>query len=230
MAASLLVFAYFARQRKNHWLTGLSCALALGIKVTVFPALTFLLWPFRKGNIMAFTLTVLLMYAPFLLQGSRADLDGLLVFTREWEFNASLYSIGASLFPQNSVKLLMLGLFTTGFLVLWFSWQRRGANQKEIPATIVAVYGILFLVSPVVNSWYLVMVLPFVCLAPRPWSVGALIVVSLSYVRGQTLPFSPMEDFQQPLWIQVTEYAIVLTLLALPLVHRKYHTKNNQSL
>ena len=112
----------------------------------------------------------------------------------------------------------MLGIFTSAFLFIWLAWQRRGALQKEIPQTLVVVYGILFLVSPVVNSWYLLIILPFVCLAPRPWSIAALVVVSLSYVRGQTLPESPIDDFQQPLWLLVTEYTIVIGLAIYPWV------------
>ena len=229
LAASFLVFAYFARQHQKHWLTGICCALALGVKVTAIPALTFLLWPLKKGKVIGFGLTVFLMYIPFFLQGSRADFDGLLVFTREWEFNASLFSIGAAFFPQTLVKLFMLGLFTASFLAIWFSWQRRGATQKDIPASLVGVYGFLFLVSPVVNSWYLLLILPFVCLAPRPWSVGALVLVSLSYVRGQTLPHSPLVDFQQPLWLQATEYTLVLVLVALPFAYRRF-SKNETTL
>ena len=226
LAASFLLLAYVARKHNKHLSAGICCALALGIKVTVLPALAFLLWPLRKHGLIAFAVTCIAMYLPFFLQGSRADFDGLLVFAREWEFNASLYSIGASYFPSTTVKFIMLGIFTSTFLYFWFSWQRQGSNQGEIPITLVVIYGVLFLVSPVVNSWYLLLILPFVCLAPQPWSVSALIVVSLSYIRGQTLPDSPLDDFQQPIELLVIEYASILILVIFPTTLQKFTKKN----
>jgi len=222
LAASFLILAYYTRKNDKHLWVGIFCALALGIKITVLPCLAFLLWPLRKQGIIAFGLTMLIMYTPFFLQGTRADFDGLLIFARDWEFNASLYTLGASYFSRDIVKFCMLGIFISAFSFFWFSWQRKGAIQNEIPRAIIAVYGVLFLVSPVVNSWYLLLILPFICLYPKPWSLSAIIVVSLSYVRGQTLPNSPLEDFQQPIWLLTSEYSIVLALLIYPLIKQNF--------
>jgi len=221
LAASFLMFAYCARKRDYHIWTGISCALALGIKVTVLPCLAFLLWPCRKQGILAFVISMLVMYIPFFIQGTRADIEGLMVFAREWEFNASLFSLGASYFSKEIVKLCMLGIFTVTFFYLWLCWTNRGAKQSEIPRALIAIYGVLFLVSPVVNSWYLLLILPFICLYPSLWSLSALIVVSLSYIRGQTLADSPLDDFQQPLWILILEYTVVLSLLAYSMIIQK---------
>jgi len=180
LAASFLLLAYFSRKQEGSIWTGICCALAIGIKITVLPALAFLLWPLKKRDILAFMLTGLVMYLPFLMQGSRADFDGLLVFVREWEFNASLYSIAVHWYPREIVKFMMLGGFASVFFYLWFSWQRRGAMQSEIPYILVMVYGVFFLCSPVVNPWYLLLMLPFVCLAPKPWAIVAMMIVSVS--------------------------------------------------
>lgn len=212
LGASLLLLAFYARQRKAPLATGFFSALALGIKVTALPALPFLLWPLHKKSLLGFLATLTLMYLPFFLQGSKADFDGLIVFSRDWEFNASLYSIGSTILPKTLTKLIMLSLFSLVFFLLWFFWQNRGSTQHEIPKTLVVIYGTLFLVSPVVNSWYLLWILPFVCLAPRHWSITALIVTSLSYIRGQTLLESSLDEFSQPLWIQILEYSLVLAL------------------
>jgi len=141
----------FSRKQEGSIWTGICCALAIGIKITVLPALAFLLWPLKKRDILAFILTGLVMYLPFLMQGSRADFDGLLVFVREWEFNASLYSIAVHWYPREIVKFMMLGGFASVFFYLWFSWQRRGAMQSEIPYILVMVYGVFFLCSALGN-------------------------------------------------------------------------------
>ena len=222
LAASFLCLAFIMRRRESHALTGLFCAFALGIKITVLPALTFLLWPLRRQGILVFLATCLIMYLPFRLQGSRADFDGLLVFAREWEFNASLYSLGASYFPRMWVKGAMLGIFTTAFFTFWFLWQRKDSNENETARVLVAVYGVFFLVSPVVNSWYLLLILPFVSLNAQAWSVAALGGVSLSYIRGQTLPHSSLNDFEQPTWIVIMEYVSILGLLAYPIIPKLF--------
>ncbi len=226
LAASFLFLAYHMRQRGSPLFTGIFCGLALGIKITVLPALAFLLWPLRKQALLAFTLTCVAMYTPFLLQSSSTDLDGLRVFATHWVYNASLYTLGASHFPPSTVKLWMLGIFTLSFFAFWITWQNRGALQDEIALYIVKVYGVLFLVSPVVNSWYILIILPFICISPKAWSLGAIVIIGLSYVRGQTLPNSLLEDFQQPGWSIIGQYAVVGILLICPWLYQKISKHN----
>lgn len=228
LGASFLVLAFYYRQQQSALATGIFSALALGIKVTALPALPFLLWPLRKKGLLGFFLTLALMYAPFLIQGSRADFDGLLVFSREWEFNASLYALGSTFLPASLTKLIMLVLFSTVFFLTWIHWQRNGSNQNTIPSLLVIVYGVLFLVSPVVNPWYLLWIVPFVCLNPRAWSIAALALVSLSYVRGQTLANSSLDEFSQPLWLKTSEYVLILVLACWPFIPKSSHQKEEE--
>ena len=226
LGASFLLLAFYSRQRQSPLATGVFAALAVGIKVTALPALPFLLWPLHKKGLLGFLFTLIMMYGPFFLQGTRADFDGLLVFTREWEFNASLYAIGSTLIPASITKVVMLILFTSVFLTVWTFWRRDGSQQSTISSLLVVVYGMLFLVSPVVNSWYLLWMIPFVCLSPKAWSVAALALVSLSYVRGQTLNNSLLDEFSQPLWLQTLEYLIILLLACWPLASRLMSRKH----
>ena len=222
LGMAMLFAAYFFRLKKQNALTGVFAGLALCIKITTLPALPFLLWPLRRNGALAFFLVVLGSYLPFLLQGSRADFDGLAVFTREWEFNAGLYALAIIPLSDATAKVVMLTLFASAFLYLWFTWARSGALLAAVPQRITVVYGLFFLISPVVNPWYLVWLIPFVSLRPQAWSLAALALVSVSYVRGQTLPESwDLSDFAQPVWLQTAEYAIVLVLGMLALRTKK---------
>ena len=224
LGMAFLFLAYFYVRKEQPIATGLFCGLALGIKVTALPALPFLLWPLRGKSLVTLVLTIIMMYLPFFLQGSRADFDGLAVFSREWEFNAAVYALAASQIPATAAKLLMTSIYVLIFFFIWFHWVRRKSPVEKIPQLLVVVYGLFFFISPVINSWYLIWIVPFVALAPQAWSLTALGIVSVSYIRGQTLPVSwNLADFDQPVWIQTAEFSIVLILATLALVrgHKK---------
>lgn len=207
-----LLIAFASRKRGNELMVGIFAGLALGVKVTALPALPFLMWPLRWRSMAGLIGVIALMYLPFLAQGSRADLDGLVVFGREWEYNASLYSVGTHWFEGGAVKWAMVGVFLTFFGVMWGRWVVMKGRLEALPSRIVLGFAFLLLVSPVVNPWYLIWAVPFVCLAPRAWSIGALALISLSYVRGQTLPGSNLGNFEQPSLVQGLEYVLIVLL------------------
>lgn len=222
LGMTMLLGAYYFRLKNQNILTGIFAGLALCIKITTLPALPFLLWPLKPKSLIAMTTIILASYAPFLLQGSRADFDGLAVFSREWEFNAGLYALVITFLSDSSAKVLMLFFFSISFLSLWFTWVKKGALVDAIPQKIAIVYGLFFFISPVVNPWYLIWLVPFIALKPQAWSVAALALVSVSYVRGQTLSDRwNLSDFAQPVWLQITEYTIILILAGYSCLYKK---------
>ena len=55
--------------------------------------------------------------------------------------------------------------------MLWVArWQGRSAEPRVVTQRMLLLTGILFLLSPVGDPWYLCWVVPFLCLHPwRPW-------------------------------------------------------------
>ncbi len=71
------------------------------------------------------------------------------------------------------------------------------------------LYGCLFLFAPVVNPWYLLWLLPFVCAHPSAWGVAALASISLSYSHGLFLQLPELVPYQHPGWVRPAEIGVV---------------------
>ena len=71
------------------------------------------------------------------------------------------------------------------------------------------VFGVFFLLSAVVNPWYLLWLLPFVAIFPSIPGVTALVVVTLSYMHGLNLPGTNLGPYEHPNWVRLVEIAAV---------------------
>ena len=75
--------------------------------------------------------------------------------------------------------------------------------------------GALFLLSPVVNPWYVLWLLPFVVLRPSCWGIVAPAAVSLSYIHGHNLGDEKLLGYAHPVWVRPLEYGMIaLALIA----------------
>jgi alpha-1,6-mannosyltransferase len=150
-------------------------------------------------------LVVVFFYGPFLLHGT-SDIAGVKVFAAEWEFNSLVFALLKSGFGWNAAKVLSPALFAFTAAALW-RWKRDWFQ----PAVIVAL---VFVFSPVVNAWYLVLLAPFVALRPSWWGIAAISTVLLSYVTGLNLGRKDIGQFDHPLWVRPAEAMSVLLAAA----------------
>jgi len=153
---------------------------------------------------------LVLIYLPFVLQGN-TDLQTLLVFAREWEFNAALFSLLKPWMPNSLARTLCALLLTIAVASYYLVYRRI------TPGTIVRgdwIYGGLFALWPVVNSWYLLWLLPFAVIRPSAWTWTASVAVLLSYITGLNLDNMDMHPFAHPDWVRPLEYGLILLALA----------------
>jgi len=145
------------------------------------------------------------LYAPFVLSGG-TDMESFAVFARQWEFNSALFYVFSPAIGVFESKIL-LGL---GFAALWISYSLRyRKNTGRIPRG-DWLYGALLLVSPVINPWYLLWLLPFAAVFPSVWAWTASFAVLLSYVTGLNLNDYSMGPYQQPVWARALEFVPIL--------------------
>jgi hypothetical protein len=194
-------------------------------KVFALPLVPFLLrrnW--RAWGV--FAATVAALYAPFCLQGSSADLAGLRAMAGEWEFNSSIYagvahwlgSAGAHWLGSAGARWLCLGVFAIFWSGLLLRWDRLApAGETGTPLNWPPgdlIFGGLFLLSPTVNAWYLVWLLPFVATRMSAAGVTALAVVTLSYVTSGNLGLPGAGLFEHPAWVRPVEFGCIGAALA----------------
>ena len=178
----LLAAVVLAGERR---LKGAAACLALGAGAKV---LALLLAPLvllrgRPAHWAVFAGVLALLYLPFVWQGG-TDLATLAVFAREWEFNAALFGLLASWMPGGAARLAC-GLAVAGGWG-WYYLRSRRSAADAVPRG-DWVYGGFLALSPVVNPWYLLWLLPFAAIRPSVWAWTASAAVLLAYVTGLNL-------------------------------------------
>ena len=174
-------------------------------------AAPFVLRSARPAHGVTFAAGLGVLYLPFVWPGG-ADLATLFVFAREWEFNASVFALLGA-FPSDPVARGVCGaLFLAGAGWLWL---RSGGDESPVfPGD--RLYGLLLLLSPVVNPWYLLWLLPFAAIRPSPWAWTASVAVLLSYATGLNLEDFAMHPFGHPWWVPPLQYGGIAAAVALP--------------
>ena len=164
-----------------------------------------------------FGATLTLLYGPFALQGG-TDLASLQVFALEWEFNSALFGLLATVLPRFDVRLV-LGLL---FAVIWACYY-RSYTRRDIHGIPRGdwLYGALLVVSPVINPWYLLWLLPFAAVFPSAWAWTASGAVLLSYITFLNLQDYAMDPYAQPVWVRWLEFGLILSALGYDLARRR---------
>jgi len=196
----LLLAASIAARRGNFLITGVLGGLALGVKVAALGVLP-LLWleageqrtRFQRirscqrirAALLAAAIslaTFALTYLPFLSNISRfaTDADGLAVFATQWQFNAGGFALLVGGLGTDVARPVAAALIAAG--VGWLVLQRlvRRRPNLSIAESVVAALGLLLILSPVVNAWYLLWLLPCAALTRwiSPWVAAAALSLS----------------------------------------------------
>jgi alpha-1,6-mannosyltransferase len=192
-----LLVALLARASDKPLLAGVSLGIATLIKLypaIVFPAL------YRKPDRLfplAFGGTLLLGYLPYVL-GARARILGFLptYFGAGEDFNVGLrYFLSAALAPfvdspRAVAMLLLVALFGVSAVVIGWRGQRDDFWHRAY--LLIAAY--LLLLPTSFQPWYLVWLIPFLCLYPTWGWLYLSGSVSLSYIKylqqPEVLPLS----------------------------------------
>jgi hypothetical protein len=175
--------------------------LAIAARV---PALLFaplLLWRAPGKAWAVFTACLAVAYGPFFLHGA-SEGGGLKVFASEWEFNSFAFGLLQRVLAPEMARVICVLLFAAAYI--WFWVRKRDARHADI------LLGLFFLLSPVVNAWYLVLLAPFVALNPSIWGVTALTTVLLSYATGMNTGHTDMGLFDHAWWVRPAELLPVL--------------------
>ena len=148
---------------KRRWRSGAVClGMAAGAKMFALVLAPLVLARAPARHWALFGLTLAALYVPFVLSGG-TNLESLQVFAREWEFNSAAFGLLTAVLDRFDAKLV-LGLMYAAFWVRYaVEFSRSGSHA--IPRG-DWLYGALLVVSPVINPWYLLWLLPFAVIFP----------------------------------------------------------------
>ncbi len=193
VSAVLLCLFVLAVYRNKYVLAILSLFFAAWVKVTpllLFPLLAAYLW--RRGERKALFIGTMVAGGLGLLSicsmywGASDPFAGLKAFSAEWQNNSAVHWImlrglhGLGLEHAQTWTRHLLQLAFLGFLA-WQTWKVR--SRKDLVLGAGNTLFVLFLLSPVGNPWYLIWLLPFILITPRPHWIALMICTSLYYLN-----------------------------------------------
>ena len=200
MLAALLAVDGLRPVRAVAWLS--LSMLAKWFTVMLVPAF------FRRvGSIRPFWLLPVLLlafYLPYMDAGPRL-FSGLLVYGDKWRFNDSVFSIIFFLTDSLNVsKIIVAALFAglAAFCAVRITDPFRSA--------FILLGGYLVL-TPTVQPWYLVWIIPFLCLYPNPAWILLSGLAALSY--HVLIGFVLTECWHEETWVRFVQYVPFYGLL-----------------
>ena len=214
----LLLAAIVLARNRRWWIVAVLLGLAVATKTFALVLAPLILVRARFGHWLLFGATVAAVYLPFVLRGG-ADLLSLEVFARNWEFNSALFGLLKTVVAPSDARLvvgLAFALFWAGYFLRYARSGDQGIPRGDW------LLGLLLVLSPVINPWYLLWLLPFAVVFPSVWAWTASFAVLLSYVTGLNLPDYTMQPYEQPVWARGLEYGLIFLALAVDAAVRRW--------
>ena len=199
---------------------------------------------FSAKGTLAMLLTLGLLYAPLLLGESRTEGGAAAVFGEQWVFNPLLFKLGAAAVGDSAARLLSAGAFALVWLGLFGGWivklrrlslNRRSQNEAgqgalrdtltdalpdakrgALPwAPIAATFITMLLLSPVVNPWYWLWLLPLALLdiSILAWAAASASMLAYAHVVEQVLAQSAITTYAVPLWATAAQGLVILATI-----------------
>ncbi len=198
----LALFAAIVAGRRHPLMAGSLLAVAAGVKLVALAAWPILLRLRPRALIAALT-TLLLLYGIFAVQGQGVGLDSTETFATIWYYNPLAYQPLFLLFGPTWGRLV--ALFVAGMIVLWMHAQSRSFD--DVP--LAAIFGVILLFAPAVNTWYLMWLLPLAVGRKEVWPYVASAALPLSYLTGLNLENFTLEEFQVHPAAQYVEWSLI---------------------
>ncbi len=220
IGVTLLFAAFLLRSRGQSMLAVAVATLACCAKVFALIALPYFL--FRKGLkhwALAFVVAFLL-YIPFILQG-HTDMLVLGIFVKEWNFNPLVFELLRNLFSDRDARFICLSLFVASWTYYFYRFHQKSNNSPALMPRMDWIFGAFLVLSPVINAWYLVWLLPFAVLRPTCVAWCASFAVVFSYVTGLNLMSANLAAYEVYSLAYTLEILLIATAFLYDLIYNR---------
>ncbi len=172
--------------------------------------------PWKLKVLVGMVASIAMLYLPF-FQEQGSELTSLVTFGQEWRFNPLLYRVIDSFSFIEQPRLLAACLVMLSVLASLYAWVFTRKTEDALPGwppLDLAFFFLLFL-SPVVNSWYWLWVLPLAILNKRSWLVAFCCFSYLAYINSHV--FYDVAWFSRLNTTTVFEVPVLITTLQISL-------------
>lgn len=192
--------------KKNPIMAGILWGAAAGSKIIALAAWPLMLrWP--KKALIAAIMTLAVLYGYFAFIGDSLGFESTATFAGEWYFNPMAFYMLSWIAPQNIARILAACI---GIIIIMLIHART--RDKDFPP-LAAIFGIILLFAPAVNSWYMIWILPFAIASRQIWPFVAAIFIPFSYITGLTLDTEALLPFEVHPLAQSIEYIAIIAAL-----------------
>ncbi len=232
-----LLAGVLAWRRGWYGWAGAMASVAVGMKFSAMAVLPFFCIDrhgrLSRNGIAAASLTLFLMYAPAGLFSAMGEGRALAIFGKQWTFNPLFFKLGSALLGDTMARRVVLTLFILAWTLIFMRWihQLRASNCKPFPdgnesvpiPPIVAVFLVLLLLSPVVNPWYWLWLLPLAVLrfSWLAWIAATASLLAYAHVLQVVMQGSSIINFAVPLWATLAQILAVAIVLGLAIANKK---------
>lgn len=234
LMALLLLLAVFAWQRKRAFLMGVLLGSAVCAKVAALVALPLmLLAPSTRARgvswlrgairnrwlgygLLGFALSVTALYLPFIWGGGN-EAAGLIAFGTQWRYNPMLFRLIEWVVPESATRWVAACMILGGLGWLAYRWRTAPSlHGLPLPPLDTALL-LLILLSPVVNPWYWLWLLPISLMMGQGWLAVAACTMPLAYLNSTVLTEAGLFAYRMsdPLFVVQWPAALVQMLCLL---------------
>jgi hypothetical protein len=166
-----------------------------------------------------------LALSPQLAAFFAADTQGLAALGRQWVFNPLLFRPLSSLMGDSAARVFI----AIGFCIAWCVIAVRWYATKGDAPPIVPVFIALLLLSPVVNAWYWLWILPLAL--PRfslvTWVGASVSLCAYAHILSALSRGHAASDFVVPIWSTTLQLVSLFAALALMVKQRQRDVPNS---
>lgn len=200
LAAAFVIASVLLAHRKRDMAAATALGLAVAARSFTIILVPLLLW--KRWRALAVSILVAMaLYAPFVASGASGG-GSMKTFATQWEFNSFVYGLLKSFIGPAPALIACFALFAA-----FYVWFLKNSDDYSL------LLGMFFLLSPVVNAWYLVLIVPFVALRPSAWGIAAVTVVLVSYATGANLHLANLGGYDHPWWVRPVEIIPIVIAL-----------------
>lgn len=211
-----LLWAVLAWQRQRYGVAATVVSLAVAMKLSCLVALPFFFIDqrgrFNKKAFAASIATLGALYAP-LFFSAQSEAAALSTFGESWLFNPLFFKWIAAASGGKLARGIVAFIYITLWVGIAIAWHRRLRDESaaSVSPPVVAALASLVLLSPVVNPWYWLWVLPLMLTQVLQRSAAlALTVALIAYSHAiEGVP----NRFEVPAWATALQIAVVACFL-----------------
>jgi alpha-1,6-mannosyltransferase len=210
--------------RKEHFKRAvIVIAAASAIKISTAAILLFFCFD-KRGKLgwpllFTGTLAICLFNLPMIVERVTGTTTGIADFGNQWVFNPTLFRGMAIILGDANARISVVVIFA--FTVFGLVYAQR--KLCSIEPSIVCAFGVLFLLSPVVNPWYWLWILPLAFISVTAgasmslWLAPTVSLLAYAHFSNEQLS---QQKFIVPDWVGACQ--LLSTLLLLILYGRNY--------